>query len=49
MKLLSFRDRVRDRFYLVRYGGVTIRSVSILWSVFKSLDDPRQERILSYD
>ncbi len=49
MKLLDFRDKVKDRFYLVKYEDLTTKPESILPAIFKFLDEPWDNKILNYN
>ncbi len=47
-KLLNFKDKVKGRFYLVRYEDLTDRPKTILTSLFEFLDLPWEEAVLNY-
>lgn len=47
-KLLNFRDKVKDRFYLVRYEDLTSQPRPILMSLIQFLDQPWEEAVLNY-
>ena len=49
IKLLNFRDRVKDRFHLVRYEELTTQPRRVLKAVFEFLDEPWEEAILNYN
>jgi len=47
-KLLSFREKVKNHFYLVSYEDLTTQPRPILMSLFEFLDEPWEETILDY-
>jgi hypothetical protein len=49
IKLLNFGEKVKDRFYLVKYEDITTRPESELPKIFKFLNEPWDERILNYN
>ncbi len=49
IKLLDFMDKVKDRFYLIKYEELTTKPKPILKSLFEFLDEPWDERILNYN
>ena len=48
-KLLEFRDKVKERFHLVKFEHLTEQPRPVLLSLFQFLDEPWEETILNYN
>jgi len=48
-KLLNFKNKVEDRFYLVKYEDLTSEPRPVLISLFEFLDQPWEEAVLNYN
>ncbi len=48
-KLLRFKDKVKERFYLLKYEDLTTQPRQVLKPVFEFLDEPWEETILNYN
>ncbi len=49
MKLLNFKNKIKDRLYMIRYEDLTTRPRPVLMQLFEFLDEPWQEGVLSYN
>ena len=48
-KLLDFRDKVKDRFYLIKYEDLTTSPESVLPPLFEFLGEPWEKHIINYN